>query len=350
MKISKIPNLGSFGHYVDDVNFDTITDQEWLEIGKLHLKGLVTILRNVTISKDQYLQRITQFGPLQSTVRSYLVKKYGHDFDVLDEESYKEFTDDEKEFLKNRKLNYETTDNGTTLTRVTGKRDEHGRPTGIFSEGDLAWHSNEAAYLTFAPCVSLLGGDQMQNSCTGFLQTVDYYESVTESFRSELNEMILVHQYRTGSINEREKEDPKFERDMRLSMCPEDGLETALVVTSPGGHKGLRFTMHTAASIKGMSQEDSDKVFAEFKKHLLNPNNIFDHWYEQDNDLLLFDNSVTQHRRIGGHPDRVAYRYQWFPENLIETTWQPYDNPYYAEQYTKTKNEIDLIKGRIVGY
>ena len=39
MKVSKIPGLGSFGHYVDNINFDIITDEEWLEIGKLHLKG-----------------------------------------------------------------------------------------------------------------------------------------------------------------------------------------------------------------------------------------------------------------------------------------------------------------------
>ena len=65
---------------------------------------------------------------------------------------------------------------------------------------------------------------------------------------------------------------------------------------------------------------------------------------------MLFDNSVTQHRRIGGHPDRVAYRYQYFPKNLLESTWQPYDDPFYAGEYNKVKFDIDQLREKIVGY
>jgi alpha-ketoglutarate-dependent taurine dioxygenase len=350
MKFLKIPGLGRFGHYVDNVDFNTISKEEWLEIGKLNLKGLVTVLRNVTISKDQYPEGIKAFGPLESSLRSFLVKKYGHDFDASDEETYKEFSEEEKEFLRNKKSFFEKTEKGTTLTRITGKLDEHGNPMGVFGSGDLAWHSNESAYLTFAPCVSLLGGAHMTNSSTGFLQTVDYYESITDSFRSELDEMILIHTYHPGIIDKHEKEDLILERQVRLTMCPENGLETPLVVTSPGGYRGLRYPMHTASGIKGMSKEDSDRVFAELNKHLLDPKNIFDHWYEQDNDLLLFDNSVTQHRRIGGHPDRLCYRYQYFPKNLIDGIWQPYDDPYYAEEYNKIKTDIDQLREKTLGY
>jgi alpha-ketoglutarate-dependent taurine dioxygenase len=350
MKISKIPGLGNYGHYVDDVDFNILTHEEWIEIGKLNLKGLVTILRNVNITKDQYLERITNFGPLQSTMRAYLVKKYGHDFDALNEDSYKEFSNEEKAFFKNKKYFYEKTEKGTTLTRVSGKLDTEGNPTGLFSNGDLHWHSNESSFVAFAPCVSLLGGVNMVGSCTGFLQTADYYESLSDSFRSELDEMVLIHAYRLGGVNEREKEDPSFERDIKMSMCPQDGAETPLVITSPGGIKGFRYTMNTASGIKGMSKSDSDKIFAELDKHLINSTNVFDHWYQQDNDLLLFDNSITQHRRLGGHPDRVAYRYQYYPKNIMDSQWQPYDNPLYAEEYYKTQREIDQIREQIVGY
>ena len=89
MKISKIPGLGRFGVFIDDIDLNHISDEEWMEIGKLHLKGLVTILRNVMLDKDQYLQRINDFGPLESSLRSYLVKKYNHNFDALDEENGK---------------------------------------------------------------------------------------------------------------------------------------------------------------------------------------------------------------------------------------------------------------------
>ena len=54
MKVSKIPGLGRFGLFIDDVDFDNINDEEWLEIGKLHLNSLVTIIRNTKLSPEKY--------------------------------------------------------------------------------------------------------------------------------------------------------------------------------------------------------------------------------------------------------------------------------------------------------
>ena len=37
MKISKIPGLGRFGVFIDDVDFYSMTEEEWTEIGQIHL-------------------------------------------------------------------------------------------------------------------------------------------------------------------------------------------------------------------------------------------------------------------------------------------------------------------------
>ena len=342
MKISPISNFGSFGHYVDDVDYNNISKEEWLEIGKLNLKGLVTVLRNVNISKDQYFQGIKLFGVIESTLRASLVKKYGHDFDALNEETYKDFSDEEKYYLRNKKYMWEKTEKGTTLTRITGIIDGQERPTGDYGRGDdLGWHSNESSYLAFAPVVSLLGYKGMIGSSTGFVQTVDYYESLSESFRSELNDMILVHKYTQGNLDPREKTETMHQVNVKMVMCPTDEAETPLVVTSPGGHKGLRYNVHTAYKIKGMTEEESAKLFAKIDKDLFTEKYIFDNWYKSDNELVLFDNSVTLHRRIGSDLNRLAYRYQYFPKNLIDSSWNPYDDPYYANEYDKIKKDID---------
>jgi hypothetical protein len=34
MKVSKIPGLGSYGLFIDDVDFATLSDEEWFEIGQ----------------------------------------------------------------------------------------------------------------------------------------------------------------------------------------------------------------------------------------------------------------------------------------------------------------------------
>ena len=62
MKISKIPGLGRFGVFIDDVDFDNITNEEWQEIGKLHLEKLVTIIRNTNLNTFRYEELILKLG------------------------------------------------------------------------------------------------------------------------------------------------------------------------------------------------------------------------------------------------------------------------------------------------
>ena len=94
-----------------------------------------------------------------------------------------------------------------------------------------------------------------------------------------------------------------------------------------------------------MSRADSAKVFAEIDKHLFTDENIFDHWYQQDNDLLLFDNSITLHRRLPGHPDRVAYRVQYDYNNLLDGPWYPYFQSEFAEKYKTQTHELINVLG-----
>ena len=350
MKISKIPGLGSFGHFVDDVNFNRITEEEWLEIGKLHLQGLVTILRNATITKDQFYERIKQFGPFKGTrnSRAYFQAKYGSDFDALIPGHFEKYnvSIEDRRYMERRKYLIEETQNGHHLTRVSGMQDKDGNDLGVFSSGELLWHSNESSELTFAPGVALLGGSNMTGSTTGFVQTVDYYESVSESFRSELDEMIIVHKYKPGGINEKEVLDPDFGMNIKMEFCYDDGAEVPLVITSPGGHRGLHYTVNTADSIKGLTPQESDRIFKAINDELFTDKYIYDHKYETDNVLSLFDNSITLHRRKDpGHPDRCAYRIQYDYSNLLQGPWYPYHQPEVAEKYKLQTHElINLLK------
>ena len=345
MKISKIPGMGSFGHYIDDVDFNHITDEEWMEIGRLHLDGLVTIIRNTNITRDQFLDRIRQFGPFKGHLRGYLNGKYGHDFDAVDPTTYADFTDQDRAYVEQKKYLLEETEGGNFLMRVTGKKDEQGHALGIFDSGELAWHSNESSLLTFTPGVALLGYAHMTDSSTGFLQTVDYYNSLSESFRSELDDMMLVHKYIPGCINASELEDEGMRMNVQMGFVPVDGVTTPLVITSPGGYRGLHYTCHTAVGIEGMSDEKSAKVFAEIDKNLFTEDNIYDHWYQQDNDLVLFEQAVTLHRRIGGQPERLAYRIQYDFSNLLDSPWLPYHQPEILEEYKKQTHELVTILG-----
>lgn len=346
MKVSNIPGLGSFGHYIDDVDFDNLTTEEWAEIGKLHLGSLVTILRNVNISKDQFNSRIREFGPFKGTrnSRAHFKIKYGENFDPKDEDAFDQFnvTPQDRSYLSYKKHFVEQTDGGNFLTRITGRKDEDGNALGVFSSGELHWHSNESSEITFSPEVALLGGQYMTGSTTGFVQSVDAYNEFSESFRSELDEMVVIHNYIPGGINDIELTDKQMGNMLQMEFCYHPDAEVPLVLTSPGGHKGLHYTTNTATGIKGMSQTESDKIFKIIDKQVFTDKYIYDHKYKTDNELLLFDNSVTLHRRKDpGHPDRLAYRIQYDPSNLLDSPWYPYEHlPEYAEKYKIQTHEL----------
>ena len=67
---------------------------------------------------------------------------------------------------------------------------------------------------------------------------------------------------------------------------------------------------------------------------------VYDHWYKNDGDFLLFDNSITLHRRLGETKNRMCYRVQHDYSNLQDEAWQPYFQKEYANQYVKEITDI----------
>jgi hypothetical protein len=346
MKISKIPGLGRFGIFIDDLDFNNLTEEEWLEIGKLHLNSLVTIIRNVNISPRDYEIRMSKWGHSSSTAADRLNKKYnGTTIDELltkNEINGIPVSNDDKKYvstLSNIRAVEETGNPGTGMIKVTGKKTASGEPLGMFAEGELLWHSNESGNLLFAPAVSLLGQHGVVGSATGFLTTTDWYEEQSESFRSELDEMVIVHKFTPGRINP----GLRVEQDdiMYRNMCPEP-IELPLVIQSPIGIKGLHYSVNTINTVKGMSDTDSLAMFEQINKTLFVDKYIYDHWYQQDNDLCLFDNSITLHRRLGGITDRMCYRIQYDYGKIAKNN-QPYLQEPYNLEYNSIRNDVNTI-------
>lgn len=345
MKITKIPGLGRFGVYIDDVDFNTITDEEWMEIGKIHLQSLVTIIRNTNLHLNNFDRMIYKWGTARATVKAYLFKKYPQGWNwmwecVRDENN--EMDPQDRKWLKIVSKLGQKTEIGM-VQRVSGRRDEEGDPIGMFAEGELLWHSNESGRLHFSPAVALLAAENVVGSATGFLTTTDYYESVSESFRSELDEMIIVHKFTPGKINPGAPEEQDFL--MHGNMCPVDGSEIPLVMQSPGGIRGLHYSINTVDHIKGMTVEESRRIFDMIDRELFTDKYVYDHWYQSNNDLCLFDNSITLHRRLGDIKNRLCYRIQYDYTHLQDGPWYPYFQKEYMDQYQQEISEIvDLMK------
>lgn len=336
MKITKIPGLGRFGIYIDDVDFDHLSDDEWMEIGRLHLDSLVTIVKNTKLSPSDYVKWMRKWGSSRDLAEYRVTKKYGAWMSVLfaQVDSADSTIDlDDANYIRNVRNMVEWDERGrpTEILRVSGQRDQAGNPLGMFAEGELLWHSNESGNICFTPAVSLLAYENVVGSSTGFTTTVDWYESQTESFRSELNDMIVVHKFTPGRINPglREEQD----RVMYRNMCPVDGVEIPLVRRSPGGHTGVHYSQNTIDYIKGMSHCESQIIFQLIENSILSKDNVYDHWYQNNGDLCLFDNSITQHRRLGDIKNRIAFRIQYDYETILDKPYQPYLQEPFQSQY-----------------
>ena len=324
MKVSKIPGLGSYGHYIDDVDFKNLSHEEWMEIGQLHIKGLVTIIRDVSLSIEEYRYWMLKFGPFKSNYKRTMKVLYGKELNELTPDIV-----DESQHPFHKLL----IEQGDVLL-------DEAPVMPVQYNSELEWHSNESGTLTFTPGIALLGDKHMIGSSTGFVQTVDWYEKQTESFRSELDEMIVIHNFTPGGFTKIELENEMVRDVMQIGFCPFDGAEIPLVMKSPGGIKGMHYPINTVSGIKNMSQQDSDKLFAKINKELFTDEYVFDHWYQQDNDLLLFDNSITMHRRLGGDGNRLIHRIQFDYSNLLDSPWLPYYQPEYLELYKQQVHEV----------
>ena len=340
IRITNIPNLEGYGVFVDDIDFKNLTRTEWMDLGKLSMQKLVMIIRSTGLDSRSFHQVIKKWGKDRQNYAATLFARYPWANGQIDHIiASTEVPDEEKDIIREfQRVGGCNQKTGNTL-RVSGKK-INGQRIGMFADGELLWHSNESGDIAYTPAVALLGAENMTNSATGFMVTTPYYYNVSDSFRSELDEMILIHNFVPGRINPG-LNDPQ-DNLMYKNMCPDPDTEIPLVIESPAGIKGLHYSFNTVTGIKGMSNLEAKKVLAEIRKGL-DPY-TYDYWWENDDDLLIFDNSIVQHRRLGDTTNRLCHRYQfdytYLQYKVTKQNYIPYSQEPYRSRYVMKMNII----------
>lgn len=325
--------------YIDDVDFDNMTTDQWMEIGQIHMDNLVTIIRNCNVDPRNIVDLVSQWGPLRYSGMLNICSQYsGISAKEVISRALKNDPSIKEEHRNVIKQRFKTKGPAGTQ-RVTNIRDKKGDYTGIFPDGELKWHSNEAGNHIFAPGVALLGNENMIGSSTGFLQTATYYEDVSESFRSELDEMIVIHRHKPGMLHVKDLGDQ--DEMMRINMNPDSETYIPMTIQSPGGIRGLHYSINTVDGVVGMSKSESDALFDRMNKELMTDRYMTDHWYENNNDWLFFDNSITNHRRLGDVPGRLAYRVQHGYDNIQIPDYNPYFQDEHAAIYRERLENLN---------
>ena len=328
MKLTLIPNFNEYGVYVDDFDLKTASHAEVKSLkDELYKKYILVIFRNTNLPLDKYPEFISTIGTSSFGLRNIL-RPFNltlRDMPSLMSDPYSKLPSDAVElFVHSMQQMASISNQHAAVIKLAGGSSESDSER--FLEGDLSWHADESIDIAFCDSIALYGNNAMTKSATGFLSTVPWYNMQTESFRSELSEMLAIHEYKSDNFN-----DNLNTVEDQIVKCS-TGYDTVLplVVTSAGGHVGLHYTINTISGIKGMTKSDSGKLFEYINNTLFDEKYIYDHWYRQDNDLLLFDNSVTMHRRLGSTRNRVAFR---APFDFSDPTTTRYKQTEYQKQY-----------------
>jgi alpha-ketoglutarate-dependent taurine dioxygenase len=284
MKVSKIPQLGDIGRIITDFEWDE--PEAYDELAKLNKDTMLTFVKGDGKDKFDLLAKNTN-RLLHRRFNRFILKYETFDYQGL-------LTDMERGVLDRFK---DIAIDGAKYPgwhRVTGKVNELNRPMGIFGDTELLWHSNEFKAYDFAPVAILYGAQNMSRSSTSFVQTVDWFESQTEAFKSELCDMVsicyqdgkkIIPNGRPGDI------------EMVESVYDEKTFRMPLIIDSPNGRRGLHYA-NFVTRIEGMSHSDSEKLLNKIKDEIFNPDKQFDFWWEHDvGDMIVFDNSTCLHMR-----------------------------------------------------
>ena len=202
MKTSKIPGLGDYGRFIDDISLAEMSDNDWIELGKDHLTDLVTIIRGVDIHPNEFERKMILWGDPFILDGYRIRKKYKEKLGIsnfyslfkrnlIEDEDRKHAEDlawmgaGGDEFI-GEKIPWKS-----QLHRISGIK-ENGKAIGMFAEGELLWHSNEPGSIVFNPGIALMGIKGMVGTSTGFATTASWYEKQRDSFKRELDDMTII--------------------------------------------------------------------------------------------------------------------------------------------------------------
>jgi alpha-ketoglutarate-dependent taurine dioxygenase len=206
------------------------------------------------------------------------------------------------------------------MARVSYKKNKRGKPVGIFTNGELDWHSDQQATYEAQRVIGLMSLEGTENSQTSFLCTAKAYASLNHDDKSMVDELISVWAWDGGSMSKDLIDDQK--QIVRAHMVPVDGMECPLVDQTASGVKGMKFPSHAFSHFRGMTVEESLKV----KEHLWSILNKDEYIYVhdwKDKQIMFMDQNITLHARPTNVLDgdkrtlsrMVSYMNKLYPDN-----------------------------------
>lgn len=287
----KIKPLNHCGVEIVDVNIADLSSADYEEINEIFLSELIVVFRDQPNLTVPYAKLVSKLGNIANwsqcrwDINGNVLWKPGEAPLFIDP-----FT-------------YDKQDNLFPVQRVTGNI-QKGRPTGIFGQGKLDWHSNMNGPFNRARGVALQGVSRgILGTSTSWMDTTKAYEKMSDELKLRCEGVIGRFEY-SPEIWAEGLPQEQYEGMLKNK---EEFYEMPLVNKSFRNKTGLYFHYMNKCSFP------SDPELLEIlKEHCFQEQFIYKHEWQQG-DIIISDQVLTLHRRDQDDPkilsDRVLSRY-----------------------------------------
>ncbi len=278
MKISPLNNAVQ----VSDIDLDN--DDECRELGRLIASECVVFLDQSVSEKRLFEIQCLWGQPSRPLLHSYMVDgllrgRHWRDFQV---------------HLAQISRAVDEITGRSGMVRVSFEKTTKGKPTGIFTNGELDWHFDNQSIQDSQRVVGLMSLWASAGSRTSFLCTAKAYQVLSAEDKSIVDELHTVWEWDGGTMSK--DLDPSQLSIIRYGTVPYAGLESKLVDVTASGVKGISYPSHSFSHFKGMSRNDSLK----YREHLWSLINKPEYIYHQDwkdGQIVFMDQNITLHAR-----------------------------------------------------
>ncbi len=192
------------------------------------------------------------------------------------------------------------------LFLVTNRRDNEGQKTGLFADGEIGWHSNGVCIPNLKEiCVGLYCVEPADGSVTRWVNTRRAYQNLSESEKSEFENLVLQLKFRNNKFYK--FDDSDFEMKVLKNL---DVVEKPLVMSHPFTEKnGLYFPHHFVENFRDLSGLTCEKksLLERLEKIVFKDEYIYDHLWSKG-DIVFSDQLHSLHKRNDFSGDRLLYR------------------------------------------
>lgn len=285
MKTRALKNYdSSLGCEVYDIDLNS--DEEILALGKL-IADQCVVLIDQKISTERLYQVMTTWGQAsRALIHNYIAdeKLTGRHW----REIYLNLG------LVGKKYSSVNKEMARAVSSVSYRKDQRNRPTGLFTNGELDWHSDQCATDDAPRTIGLQSVSDTQNSQTQFLCTHDAYESLSSDMRSMVKELICKHRWVNGAM----APDLNAVQSLviRYNMVPLDGMETKLYSENATGRSGIKLPSHSFDGFVGMSRAESQRVFDQIRSAIFQEKYVYTQDWN-DGQIVFMDQEITLHKR-----------------------------------------------------